>query len=71
MWIDTPAPYEGTEDEIKANRASHIWLSGDSDARCIQCDCKPWHIHADYPCGVEAPRIIKEVSPFSAFRFVD
>lgn len=71
MWIDTPAPFEGTLEEIEQNRASHTWLTSDEDARCVRCDSKPWHIHADYPCGVEAPRVIKELSPFSAFRVVD
>lgn len=71
MLINMPVPFEGTAEEKTANRNSHIWLSGDSDSRCVRCDCKPWHYHADYPCGVEAPRMDVEAGEFSAFRFVD
>jgi hypothetical protein len=72
MIINTPVPYPGTDEEKTLNRASHVWLSGDSDTRCINCDCKPWHIHADYPCGDEAPRMDIEINEAaSPFRFID
>ena len=28
----------------------------DYETRCSRCDCKPWHVAADYRCGTEPPR---------------
>lgn len=49
-----PVPFPGTEEERQANKKTHHW--GGIDGRCFECDAKPWHVAADYPCGVEVPR---------------
>lgn len=71
MLINIPVPFEGTDEEKKANYNSHTWGTSYDEVRCSVCDCKPWHYHAEYPCGVEAPRMDIEAGDFSAFRFVD
>lgn len=55
--MNAPIPFRGLPDEAAANRASHRW-AGDpySEIRCYECDAKPWHVAANYPCGVEPPR---------------
>lgn len=55
ITVNRPVEFLGTEAERVANRATHQY-AWDSDPRCIYCDCKPWHVAADYSCGVEPPR---------------
>lgn len=47
-----PTPFDGTPEQIAANRRTH-YFAGE---RCMDCDCKPWHTAADYPCGAPVPR---------------
>jgi hypothetical protein len=54
--INRPIPFQGTEAQRRANRATHQFGSEFDDFRCLNCDCKPGHKAADYPCGVEPPR---------------
>lgn len=49
-----PIRFAGTADEAIANRATHAF--GGIDDRCYDCDAKPSHAAASYPCGVEPPR---------------
>ena len=47
-----PIKFEGTKEQLAANRATHrFWHDGDFEYRCCDCDCKPWHAAASYPCG--------------------
>jgi len=58
-----PVRFAGTKDEARANYNSHAWLwSDDGDNRCMNCDSRPSGVHAEYPCGDEAPREWVEVS---------
>lgn len=55
--INRPVPFPGTRAEADANHATHRWIDyGDGEAECLNCACKPWHTHADYPCGTKVPR---------------
>lgn len=58
VTINEPVPFEGTEEQKSANFKTHHFVDccGDYEYRCSQCDCKPWHKAASYPCGVEPPR---------------
>lgn len=49
-----PIPFPGTAEEKLRNRHSHRW--GDVDGACFRCAAKPWHVAAEYPCGVKVPR---------------
>ena len=60
--INVPADFTGTEAERVANYRSHAWTTyrldeNDAETVCGRCDTKPYHKHADYPCGDEAPRV--------------
>lgn len=57
--VNVPQPFEGTKEERTANYRSHSFYG--EDGRCWDCDCKPWHEAAFYPCGARVPRI--EVEP--------
>ncbi len=52
-----PQPFTGDEDERLANRQSHRWGAFDGQIQCAYCDCKPFHESAEWPCGVNPPRI--------------
>ena len=55
--LNRPVPFAGTEDEARKNFVSHNWRNvGDGEVVCIDCEHKPWHVGASYPCGTEAPR---------------
>lgn len=54
MSFTRPVPFAGTEEEKAANHRSHQW--GGIDGRCFECDAKPWHEAAFYPCGTTPPR---------------
>ena len=51
-----PMPFTGTEKEALANYRTHRW-GPPPDCRCWNCDCKPGHVAASYPCGQEPPRV--------------
>lgn len=55
--INVPVPFPGTPEERRANLDSHNWstLNGE-DYNCLDCDCKPGHVSAGYPCGADVPR---------------
>lgn len=52
MILTRPRKFQGTEAQKQANRASHYFVDG----HCVDCDCKPWHETANYPCGGPVPR---------------
>jgi len=53
--MNVPVPFPGTEVEKIINYRTHYF--GGEDGRCFDCDSKPWHVAADYPCGEEPPRM--------------
>lgn len=63
IW-DMPVPFKGTSEEAAKNFGTHKFVNegGTSgvtsiaDIRCINCDCRPSYVAAQYPCGVEPPR---------------
>ncbi len=52
-----PQPFDGTEGQRQSNRATHDFRAFEGQWLCERCEAKPWHVAADYPCGVEPPRI--------------
>lgn len=48
-----PARFAGTDAEREANRRTHAFY----EDRCMNCDCRPWGRVAEWPCGVEPPRV--------------
>ena len=55
ITVNRPVAFPGTREERLANQRTHDWNWAD-EVRCWRCDCKAWHVAADYPCGVEPPR---------------
>lgn len=56
--ITHPQEFPGTEEEAKANRATHFFFSFDEEpARCSDCDCRSSSVVADWPCGTDVPRV--------------
>ena len=53
--IDEPIPFAGTDEEARANYASHLFV-GNDDPSCVRCDSRPFFLSASYPCGAEIPR---------------
>jgi hypothetical protein len=61
MSVSVPVEFSGSEEERKANYATHAfvtytWGEDDAETRCMNCDARPSHVAADYPCGTEPPR---------------
>lgn len=50
-----PAHFPGTAEEIEANRRTHQ-IDYESQ-RCWNCDCRPWGIAVEWPCGATVPRV--------------
>lgn len=55
MPCNIPQPFPGTEEEAERNMFTHRFDS--HEARCWDCDCRPWGTYARYPCGASVPRI--------------
>ena len=54
---DSPVPNRADDQRIRRNRNTHQWMTLDNeDWSCLVCDCKDWHVAAEYPCGQEPPR---------------
>lgn len=53
--MNVPVPFPGTAEEAAANRRTHIFIG--IDGRCMDCDSRPSHKAADYPCGAYVPRM--------------
>jgi hypothetical protein len=49
-----PAHFPGTPAEVEANRQTHQF---GPEGRCWDCDCRPWGIAVEWPCGASVPRI--------------
>lgn len=61
ITVHRPVAFPGTDAEREANHRTHLWTYYD-EARCSNCDAKPWHVAADYPCGQEPPRETVQVA---------
>lgn len=63
--INRPVRFPGTPEQAAANYRTHYFITNgdpeDGDYRCMDCDCKPGHVAASYPCGTEPPRETIEV----------
>lgn len=50
-----PLPYGGLDEDARANERTHFYSYGggadDADVRCGNCDSRPSHQSAKYPCG--------------------
>ncbi len=62
MSLNVPVPFDGTPEQARANRATHHFYTTQYDedsfeTRCTDCDCKPGHQAANYPCGASVPRM--------------
>lgn len=56
--INQPLPFPGSDSEGEANYDSHRWVSEGGDVCCIDCDVKPHHTSADWPCRINIPRTV-------------
>jgi hypothetical protein len=54
--IEAPADFPGTDEERRANRATHTF--DPDEGRCYGCDCRQSGRVAQWPCGQEPPRVI-------------
>jgi hypothetical protein len=54
--MNVPVPFPGTAEEAAANYRTHFF--GGIDGRCYDCDSRPSHVAADYPCGTNPPRML-------------
>lgn len=57
-----PATFPGTEQERKANYATHCFITtqyseDDAETRCGNCDCRPGLTSSFWPCGYDVPRV--------------
>jgi len=55
--VTMPAPFKGTVAEANRNFDTHNWGHSDEEIVCYNCEAKPWHVAASYPCGQEPARI--------------
>jgi hypothetical protein len=58
MLVDRPVPFQGTEEERNANRATHYMVAYEVGEReeCIDCCARAFQTTLDYPCGADVPR---------------
>lgn len=42
----------------RANARTHRFITSidPTEERCMDCDCRPTHTAAEYPCGTKVPR---------------
>lgn len=58
--VNIPKPFDGDVTEKMANHNSHNFLWDDEgDTRCMNCDARPSHEAANYPCGAVPERIFR------------
>jgi hypothetical protein len=58
-----PVRFQGTDAEARANYATHVFIyDEDGDTRCADCDARPTHAAASYPCGTRVPSETVEVA---------
>lgn len=57
MTINMPAKFAGSSKQRRENFLTHYFVDWGDEVRCSECDCKPWHRTASYPCGSNVPRI--------------
>jgi len=60
MEVNMPMKFAGTTAERNANWDSHRFDS--REARCMDCDCRPWGRVAEWACGTNPPRVVELVN---------
>ena len=53
--VNVPRHFPGTPEEVATNWATHHFGYED---RCFSCDCRPWGIVSEWPCGADVPRVV-------------
>ena len=48
-------------DRVEAREARHTHSFTGIDGRCMDCDARPTHVAAEYPCGTKVPRYVHVV----------
>lgn len=61
MRLNRPVRFTGTRQEARDNYNSHQWEASEEGVTCFRCDSRSTSIHAEYPCGTEAPRETVEI----------
>ncbi len=56
MLNTRPQRFQGSDSERWENRLTHRWGNFDGQTMCGVCDAKPFHVAAEWPCGVNPPR---------------
>ena len=51
-----PDEFPGTPDEKERNYNSHDWTRFQGQIICWVCECKQWHVAAEWPCGEQPSR---------------
>src|SRR4051812_21109892 len=54
--LHRPVRFQGTLAQADENSLTHLFTWADEDTRCMNCDCRPAHAAASYPCGTEPAR---------------
>lgn len=62
MIVSRPVKFSGSDAQKRENFLSHHFVNWDDEYRCSNCDCKPWHAAAEYPCCSDVPREVVEIS---------
>ena len=50
-----PPHFGGTAEQRAVNEATHRYLAGDQDPRCMNCDCRPWGRWSGWACDAAQP----------------
>ncbi len=54
--MSVPIRFDGSTEQREANIHSHFWVDDGDAGVCDTCSCKPFHVAAAWPCGVDVPR---------------
>lgn len=47
-YSGTAIPFQGSNEQAELNYATHDFSE---EGRCLWCDCRPWGVWANHPCG--------------------
>ena len=54
--VSVPVRFDGTTEQRERNIRSHFWVADGDAGVCNDCEAKPFHVAAGWPCGVDVPR---------------
>ena len=57
MKVIGPRKFPGTPEEAAQNFKTHSFHYDDDDARCWNCDCRPFGAWASWPCGIDPEEV--------------